>query len=147
MLDSLVPRFEALSNTINVRESLPFHASQLPTPLDDGKPKRRRTLSEETPMKKPRMMAAQSSNDLIDIDVEMEEVTAVKRRSCRRTAFRMLGLASNGCPSRPHRVPCKSYSFFLRDPLSNIRSVVPQYSAVICFITYIGRVQMSFKSS
>ncbi|OJA09931.1 hypothetical protein AZE42_04888 [Rhizopogon vesiculosus] len=97
------PRFEILSNTTNVRESLPFHASQLPTPLDDGKPKRRRTQSEETLTKRPRMVA-ESSNNRVDVDVEMEEVTPVKRRGCRRTAFRMLGLASNGSPSGPHRV-------------------------------------------
>jgi len=89
------------SPNINARESLPFHASQLSTPLDDGKPKRRRTQSEETPSKKPRMMAVQSSND---VDAEMEEVAPVKRRCCRRTAFRILDLASSGHPSVPHRV-------------------------------------------
>jgi hypothetical protein len=148
MLDSPEPpHTEILSNTTNVRESLPFHASQLSTALDEGKPKRRRTQSEETPTKRPKMMVAGSSNEQSDVDVEMEEVTIVKRRGCRRTAFRMLGLASNGYPTGPYHILCESYSFSLYNSLINISSIVSQYSAVICFLTYVGRIQMPFKSS
>src|SRR6266436_1105499 len=104
------------------------------------------TQSEEIPTKRPRMVA-ESGDNPVDVDVEMEEVTTVRRRGCRRTAFRMLGLASNGWPSAPHRVLCKSYNFSLRVSLVNISSVVSQCSAVICFLTYIGRIQMPLKSS
>ncbi|KAG0705406.1 WD40-repeat-containing domain protein [Suillus ampliporus] len=106
MLDS-PERSDIFSNTTNVRESLHFHASQLPTPvtpLDDGKPKRRISHSDETPTKRPRLMAAESSKDTIDVDVEMDDVAAVKTRGCRRIAFRKLGLASNGYPTGSSRM-------------------------------------------
>lgn len=70
------------------------------------------------------MMVAESSNDATDVDFDMEEVTAVKRRGCRRTAFRTLGLASNGCPSGPHRFLRTSCSYSLHISLVNISSIV-----------------------
>src|SRR6267154_3822062 len=129
MLDSPeAPQCEILTNTTNVRESLPFHTSQLPTPLDDGKSKRRRSQSDETPTKRPRLMVAGSSNAAVDVDVDMEDVTATRRRGCysRRTAFRMLGLASDGCHVGPHRLICKSYSSFLRLSSSKFCSAISQ---------------------
>ncbi|KAG2370070.1 WD40-repeat-containing domain protein [Suillus spraguei] len=105
MLDSPeAPRFEIFYDATNIRENMPFYASQLSTPatpLDDGKPKRRISQFDETPTKKPRLLAAECGNDVIDI--EMDDVV-VKRRGCRRTVFRTLGLASNGYLAKPHRM-------------------------------------------
>lgn len=142
MLDSSeVPRCEIFSDATNVRESLHFHTSQLPTPgtpLDDEKPKRRISQSDETPTKKPRLMVAESSNDAIDV--------VVKRRGCRRTVFRMLDLASINYPAEPHRMLCRSTNFILYIHLRNPYSAISQHSSVICVLAYIGCFQMSFKN-
>ncbi|KAG1753781.1 WD40-repeat-containing domain protein [Suillus paluster] len=140
MLDSPeTPRSEILSDTTNVRESLHFYASQLPTPvtsLDDGKPKRRISQSDETPAKRPRLMTGESSKDTINVDVEVDDVAAVKRRGCRRVAFRTLGLDSNGYPTGSHRMFLPSRNILQSFVSSNTSDVFKCHSRTVdSFVT------------
>jgi denticleless len=110
MLDSPeAPRCDIFSDATNVWDA----SDQLPTPatsIDDGKLKRRISQSDETPTKKPRLLIAESSNEAVDVDVEMDDIV-VKRRGCRRAVFRMLGLASNDYPAEPRRMLCELNSY------------------------------------